>query len=90
MRTGFIDAAFAVLADEMRPMTAAEILDLAMSRGLLRSGGQTPRASMSRALYVEVRRPNTQLAKLATPGRFRVVRGSVRWALASPQIKTDP
>ena len=88
----YIDAALAVLAAADRPLTVAEITDGAVDRGLITPRGRTPEATMSAELYTEARRPNHRLAKIATPGRIRAVRGSVRWALAtsSARDRTDP
>jgi len=85
----YIDAAVAVLADADTPLSAIEITDRAVARGLVKPKGQTPEATMSAELYLEARRPNTRLAKVAIPGRIRAVRGSVRWVLGNPPLRRE-
>jgi hypothetical protein len=47
----FLQAAEEVLRSEMRPLSAEEITDLALGRGLLQTASKTPAATMSSALY---------------------------------------
>lgn len=78
---GYLDSARAVLQEVRRPMTAKEITEEAIRRGLLRPAGRTPKATMSAALYTHVRDvPTTPIVRLHEPGPSRAARGSVRWA----------
>ena len=47
----FAEAAEAILREERRAMTANEITEIALARRLIRSGGKTPVATMTAALY---------------------------------------
>jgi hypothetical protein len=86
----YYEAALQVLRSARRPLTAQEITDLAMERGLITPRGKTPQATMGAELYVKVRN-DPDLVKLMTPGNKRARRGSVRWALrdtaAIPDLK---
>jgi hypothetical protein len=73
----FLQAAEEVLRRARRPLTAGEITKAALKRGLLRTDGKTPEASMSAALY---RAPaDGPIRRMCEHGRTRAKRGSVRW-----------
>jgi hypothetical protein len=78
----YLEAAIAVLESCQRPMSAREITDEAISRGLLKPSGKTPVRTMEGVLYV-----CAQDARIRHPVRFcemdreRAKRGTVRWAL---------
>ena len=58
-------------------MTAREIVEVALDRGLLCSRGKTAERSMSAALYTaSVEAP---IRRTYRQGRLRAVRESVRW-----------
>jgi hypothetical protein len=73
----FLEAAEEVLRTAKRPLSAREITDLAISRGLLESAGRTPEATMSARLYEAP--SDGPLRREYVPGAQRAVRGSVRW-----------
>ena len=76
----FLDAAVIVLRASGRSMTAKELVDVAMSRGLITTRGATPDATLAAQLYVQLRlQPDGPLRRTAEPGRLRAQRGSVRW-----------
>jgi hypothetical protein len=80
----YIEAALTVLKGSKRPMTAKEIIDEAVAKGLLAPQGKTPEATLSARLYVYVRdHPEPVIERHAEPGRTppRARRGSVRWRL---------
>jgi hypothetical protein len=78
----FLAAAIEILRSNRRPMTVAEITSEAMSRGLLKSAGKTPAATMSARLYTHVRDADVQrVRRVFEPGTMRAVRGTVRWEL---------
>ena len=79
----FLDAALVVLSQSNHALTSAEITAKALERGLVTTTGKTPEASMSAALYVELGRPKSRVAKLSRPGPTRSARGSVRWSLSA-------
>jgi hypothetical protein len=61
-------------------MTARELAEAAIDRGMVRSTGKTPESTLTAQLYVCVREdPEGPLRKVAVPGAQRAVRGSVRW-----------
>ena len=64
-------------------MTAREITEAAVRRGLLKPAGKTPEATMSAALYT--RAEGSRIQRLAEPGSKRAKRGSVRWTLLKQQ-----
>lgn len=78
----FLEAAEKVLRSSKQPLTAREITDLALRRGLLKSGGKTPDATMSAALYGA--RPDGPIQREFVPGTVRAKRGSVRWKYIGP------
>ncbi len=87
-RGEYLAAALSVLASTGSPMTAREITEEALHRGLIRSAGKTPEATMSARLYVEARdNPDGRLVRLAEPGPTRAKRGSVRWSIQSSSAK---
>lgn len=51
----FLDAAFHVLKDTNGPMSAGEITQQAIDRGLLVTKGATPAATMSASLYMDIK-----------------------------------
>lgn len=77
----FIEAAEEVLRGERRPLTAREITELALVRGLIDTHGKTPEATMSAALYGAP--ADSPIRREFQPGRERAVRGSVRWIIAT-------
>jgi len=78
----FAGAAEHILREEHRPMTAAEITDIALARGLIRSQGKTPPATMSAALYCLP--AGTPIEREYVAGPQRAKRGSVRWIYHEP------
>jgi hypothetical protein len=80
----YVEAALTVLKAAKRPMTAKEIVDEAMAKGLLTPQGKTPAATLSARLYVYVRdHPESAIERHAEPGRTppRARRNSVKWGL---------
>lgn len=77
--SSYLAAAIAVLEQSGRPMTAREITDEAIRRGLLAPSGRTPGATMSAALYT--RGETARVKRLSEPGEKRARRGSVRWTI---------
>lgn len=73
----FLQAAEAVLRSAKKPLTAAEITEVALRRGLLKTRGKTPAASMSAVLYGAP--SESAVRRQFMPGRQRAVRDSVRW-----------
>jgi hypothetical protein len=51
----FGDAAYQVLKESNKPLTAMEITKLAVNMGLINSAGKTPEASLGRGIYVEIK-----------------------------------
>jgi hypothetical protein len=78
----FLEAALVILREAQRPMTAREIVDIALERGLVRTAGRTPDATLGAQLYARVRtNPNGELVRVFEPGATRAIRGSVRWTV---------
>jgi Tfp pilus assembly protein PilX len=73
----FLEAAETVLRSAEEPLTAAEITGTALRRGLVKTRGKTPAATMSAALYGAP--PDSPIRREFTPGRQRAVRDSVGW-----------
>jgi hypothetical protein len=82
----FFDAAVSVLSAARRPLTTREIVESATSRGLLKSAGKTPEASMSAQLYRRYHDPDSPIQRLAEQGPVRARHGTVRWALDSTKL----
>jgi len=77
----FLDAAITILKETKREMTARELADAALQRGLVSSSGKTADATLAAQLYVKVReQPCGPLRRIAQQGPSRARRGSVRWA----------
>ena len=80
-RMSYVDAAVAILKAARRPLTVQEITEQALSKGFIKPGGKTPRASMSAALYLHVRDVReTHIRRVFRAGPTRAARDSVRWA----------
>lgn len=76
----FLDAALVILKESKRPMTARELADAVLSRGLVTTGGRTPDATLAAQLYVRVKQqPDGPVRRVAVLGPSRARRGSVRW-----------
>jgi hypothetical protein len=73
----FLEAAEQVLQKAGRPMTAQEIIDVAVKRGLIETVGKTPAATMSARLYAAPR--GAPVRRISRRGPTRARRGSVRW-----------
>jgi hypothetical protein len=76
----FLEAAERVLRTAKRPLSAREITEIALKRGLLTSSGKTPEATMSACLYGAP--ADGPFRREYQPGRDRAIRGSVRWTYA--------
>jgi hypothetical protein len=76
----YYEAALKILGSVQQPLTAREITDRALERGLITPQGKTPHSTMGSMLYVRVRH-GSELVKLETPGNGRAQRDSVRWTL---------
>ncbi|TMC49245.1 MAG: hypothetical protein E6J14_09275 [Chloroflexi bacterium] len=73
--TLFLDAALRVMS-ATRPMRAREITEEALRRGLLRTRGKTPEATLTAALYLEAKVERPRVRRIFTPGGTKV-----RWLL---------
>lgn len=73
----FRQAAEEVLRRSKRSMTADEITERALERGLISTRGQTPVATMAATLYRDLGRG--VINREFEPGPQRARRGSVRW-----------
>jgi len=62
----FKDAAYKVLLTEKRPLRIEDVTDIALKRGLLRTVGKTPTATMGAQLYTDIKtdRENSVFAQL--------------------------
>ncbi len=77
----FLEAAIFILKETGREMTASEVVRIALDRGLVKSSGRTPEATMAAQLYVHLREhPQGPLRKIAEPGAQRARRDTVRGA----------
>jgi hypothetical protein len=76
----FYEAAIEVLKAAKRPLTAKEITEQALKRGLITSHGKTPTATMAALLYLRLQN-DPDLVKVEEPGNKQAKRGSVRWTL---------
>jgi hypothetical protein len=78
----FFSAALEILRTDERPLTSGEIVQAALSRGLIRSSGRTPQKTMEARLYLAIRDdPECPVERIFEPGALRARRGSVRWRL---------
>lgn len=76
------DAALVVLRNSRRAMTATEIADAALKKGLITTRGRTPGQTMSAALYLYTRDvEDASIRREFKPGLIRARRESVRWTL---------
>jgi hypothetical protein len=76
----FWQAAERILSRANRPMTAQEILQRAISTGLISSKGKTPLQTVRARLY-DRRKRDPRLERVFDQGPTRAKRGSVRWTL---------
>ncbi|MEM3422481.1 MAG: winged helix-turn-helix domain-containing protein [Candidatus Bilamarchaeaceae archaeon] len=63
-KNSFKGAAFQVLREEGRPLRSEEILALAQKRGLLKTSGKTPWATMAAQLYMDVKSKKSPFVQL--------------------------
>jgi hypothetical protein len=77
----YYQAAIEVLRTAQRPLSAREIADQALERGLIRTHGKTPEASIRAALYMQLNRDDPDLVKLADGVDKRGRDWPVRWTL---------
>jgi hypothetical protein len=82
----YLDAAVAVLKETDSPMTALEITDQAIERGLLDSVHKTPEATMIPAPYMHVKRGGQRVRCVSEPGQKRARRETVRWERAAENV----
>jgi hypothetical protein len=76
----FWQAAEKVLTNRNQPMTAREIFERAVDRGLIDTRGKTPLATLEAMLYMHSKR-DPRLERVFEQGATRAKRGSVRWRL---------
>jgi hypothetical protein len=76
----YYEAAVQVLGTTRHPLTAREITDQAIERGLIKPRGKTPEQTMAAELYTRLPK-DPQLVKLEVPAKTRAKRNSVRWTL---------
>lgn len=74
----FKDAAYKVLLTENRPLRTEDITDMALKRGLLRTVGKTPNATMGAQLYTAIK-TNKENSVFAQLGKNRF--GLREWGL---------
>jgi hypothetical protein len=82
----YYDAAVQVLKSAKRPLTARQIFEQAVERGLITTSGKTPGATMRATLYRQAHN-NPELVKLEEPAGRRAKRGSVYWTLRGAREK---
>ena len=76
----YYEAAIEVLRAAKAPLTAQEITNRAIEKGLITPSGKTPVATMTAVLYLRL--PNDpDLVKLEDRANRRAKPGSVRWTL---------
>lgn len=76
----FLTAAEIILKSTKRPLTAREITDKAIRRGLIVASSKTPYATMRATLYIALKaHPPKNLQRAFRPGPARAARNSVRW-----------
>jgi hypothetical protein len=74
----FKNTAFQVLLSEKRPMRVEDITDIAFKRGLLKTAGKTPNATMGAQLYTDIK-TNKEKSVFAQLGKNRF--GLREWGL---------
>ncbi|CAG0973134.1 hypothetical protein ANRL3_01629 [Anaerolineae bacterium] len=78
----FLHAAYLILVETKRPMSADEIMALALERGLVHTRGSTPSKSLAAQLYVDIRDNGAQ-------SRFIQVGRGANFALNDGRIETQ-
>jgi hypothetical protein len=81
-RVTFLEAAEEILRSSRRPLTAAEITELAIERGLISTGGKAPLVTMRARLYTAP--PDGRLRRTSERGPRRARNGTVRWSYIGP------
>lgn len=79
-RMTYFEAALQVLKSSREPLTAREITERAVERGLIVPRGKTPEATMRATLYVRLG-SDAQLVKTETRDPSPSKPSAVRWAL---------
>ena len=65
----FLEAAYKILKESEKPLHSKKITELALKRGLLKTAGKTPAATMNALLIFESRKENSQFRKTG-PSQF--------------------
>jgi len=76
----YYEAAIQILRSAKRPLTARQIFEQAVEKGLVTTSGKTPDATMRATLYKQAHN-NPELVKLEEAAGKRAKRGSVYWTL---------
>lgn len=82
----FKEAALTLLKRTGRPMTAREIVTMALAEGLLKSAGKTPDASLAGQIYTDIQRRGSASPFLITGPRTYALKPDVG---ATPEVKTE-
>ncbi len=69
----FKEVASQVLKTKNEPLTAKEIVDIALQEGILSTEGKTPEASMSAQLYVDINNNKKTKFKKVGKGYFSLI-----------------
>jgi len=71
--SSFLEAAFQILSETDHPMSAKELTQVALDKGLLETQGVTPAATMAALIYVNLKRKGSasKFVQIA-PGQFDI------------------
>lgn len=83
---GFKEAALILLKRTGRPMTAREIVTIALAEGLLKSAGKTPDASLAGQIYTDVQKRGKESPFLIVGPRTYTLNPTV---VATPKARVD-
>lgn len=84
----FAEAAYQVLKQVGKPLSANEITSVALEKGMISTGGKTPFATMSARLYVDIKRKgdDSKFAKV-NRGKFALREWSVTPVRGAPAFR---
>ncbi|MBL8151094.1 MAG: winged helix-turn-helix domain-containing protein [Blastocatellia bacterium] len=85
----FKEAAMIILKREGRPMTAKEIVSIALSEGLIKTAGKTPDASLAGQIYTDIHRKRDSSLFVIVGPRTYAIKASADQIKAANENRED-
>ncbi|MBN1445058.1 MAG: winged helix-turn-helix domain-containing protein, partial [Candidatus Omnitrophica bacterium] len=70
-KNSFVNVAYKVLKEKKNPLTAKEITEIGLSKGLIKTEGKTPEATVGARIYVDIKKKGEDsLFEKVSAGKF--------------------